>query len=52
MTRKFRGKHSEPITCLKINDQIILKDREKAQLLAQPYSETQKVEISILDFKI
>ena len=40
MIRKFRGKRSEPITCLKTNDQIITNDREKAQILAQHYSDT------------
>ena len=39
MIRKFRGKRSEPITCLKTNDQIIQNDRDKAQLLAQHYAD-------------
>ena len=44
MIRKFRGKRSEPITCLKTNDQIITNDRDKAQLLAQHYADTSKSE--------
>ena len=44
MIRKFREKHSDPITCLKTNDQIIINDCDKAQLLAQHYSDTSKAE--------
>ena len=44
MIRKFRGKRAEPITCLKSNNQINTNDRDKAQLLAQHYSDTSKTE--------
>ena len=40
MIRQFRGKRSVHITCLKSNNQIITDDRNKAQLLAQHYSNT------------
>ena len=42
MIHKFRGKPSVPITCLNLNDQIIMDDSQKAETLAQHYDNMTK----------
>ena len=44
MVNRFRGKPFDQITCLKINDNVITDDKEKANALAQHYDNMSKTE--------